>query len=256
MTRLPGQPQISMEQARGFRLRIARWRAGSPGVPLLFLNGIGADIAAAAPLLSRITGREVWTLDMPGVGGSPDAFFPYALSSMAGAVVDIADRLGHSLFDLAGFSWGGALAQQIGAEYPAHIRRLALLATTGSMEAPGLGWSLWSDSDMLASGMRLPTATPLGIAYQLMATAGWNGAATLPVPRERPVLILTGARDGIVPASHGQRLAALIDGAKLEEMPGSHLFPFTHAARVAARLSDFLDQPANAAAEGAPVAAG
>ncbi|WP_033075373.1 alpha/beta fold hydrolase [Sphingopyxis sp. MWB1] len=255
MTRLPGHPQISMEQARGFRLRVARWRIGAGAVPLLFLNGIGADIAAAAPLLSRIQGREVWTLDMPGVGGSPDSFFPYALSSMAGAVIDIADRLGHRFFDVAGFSWGGALAQQIGANHPARIRRLALLATTGSIEAPGLGWSVWNDSDMLASGLRLPTATPLGIAYQALAMAGWNGTATLPAPRERPVLILTGARDGIVPASHGARLAALIEGAELEEMPGSHLFPFTHASRVAARLTDFLDQPANTPAKGAPVAA-
>jgi hypothetical protein len=29
----------------------------------------------------------------------------------------------------------------------------------------------------------------------------------------------------------------------LEVVPGSHLFPFTHAATVAARVSAFLDQP-------------
>ena len=39
---------------------------GAAGTPLVFLNGIGADIAAAAPLLARISGREVWTLDIEG----------------------------------------------------------------------------------------------------------------------------------------------------------------------------------------------
>ncbi|MBK6411481.1 MAG: hypothetical protein IPF76_00010 [Sphingopyxis sp.] len=47
---------------------LAGWRGGTP---LLFLNGIGADLAAAAPLLAQIHGREVWTLDVPGSAGSP-----------------------------------------------------------------------------------------------------------------------------------------------------------------------------------------
>ena len=67
MTRIGGNPALSTEHAYGLTLRVARWRAGAGGVPLLFLNGIGADIGAAAPLLAQIDGREVWTLDMPGV---------------------------------------------------------------------------------------------------------------------------------------------------------------------------------------------
>ena len=35
----------------------------------------------------------------------------------------------------------------------------------------------------------------------------------------------------------------MIDGAVLEVVPGSHLFPFTHAAKIAARISAFLDRP-------------
>src|SRR3546814_4928059 len=77
MSRIAGQPLVSNEHVSGLTLRVARWRVGAPGAPLLFLNGIGADIAAAAPLLAQVQGREVWTLDMPGVGGSPDALMPY-----------------------------------------------------------------------------------------------------------------------------------------------------------------------------------
>src|SRR3546814_850386 len=74
--------------------------------------------------------------------------------------------------------------------------------------------------------------------------AGWSSAAMLPMLRNVPTLILMGERDGVVPACHGQTIAELIDGAELEVVPGSHLFPFTHAAAVAVRIRAFLDRPA------------
>lgn len=240
MTRIGGRPALTMEHAHGLALRVARWRPGAPGTPLLFLNGIGADIAAASPLLAQLHGREVWTLDMPGVGGSPDPWLPYSAATMAATVMEIADRFGHRQVDLAGFSWGGALAQQIAAQCPGRVRRLILMATASTVTAPDIGWAALLDSDMLASGMTLPTATPLGLLYQAMAMAGWTSAATLP-RLDLPTLILMGEQDGVVPASHGHALAELIAGAQLEILPGSHLFPFTHAAATAARISAFLD---------------
>ncbi|MDZ3832933.1 MAG: alpha/beta fold hydrolase [Sphingopyxis sp.] len=248
MTRIGGRPALSTHHLYGLSLRVARWREGAPGTPLLFLNGIGADIGAAAPLLAQITGREVWTLDMPGVGGSPDALLPYSAPTMAATVMEIADRLGHrGALDLAGFSWGGALAQQVAVQFSTRIRRLVLMATTPSVSAPGIGWAALLDDDMLASGLKLPTATPLGLTYQSMAMAGWSSAAALPRIGNVPVLVLMGERDGVVPACHGQAIADLIDGAEIEMMPGSHLFPFTHAATVAARIRAFLDRPERAA---------
>ena len=71
----------------------------------------------------------------------------------------------------------------------------------------------------------------------------------LPQLKNMPTLILMGRRDGVVPAAHGQAIADLIDGAILEVVLGSHLFPFTHAANTAARISAFLEQPAEATAE-------
>lgn len=243
MTRISGHPVLSIEHVSGLSLRVARWRIGAPGTPLLFLNGIGADIPAAAPLLAQLHGREVWTLDMPGVGGSPDALIPYGAPTMAAVVMEIADRLGYRQIDLAGFSWGGALAQQIAVQFPGRIRRLVLMATTPTVTAPGIGWAALLDDDMLASGLKLPTATPLGLAYQAAAMAGWTSVAQLPGLKDLPALILMGRQDGVVPAFYGQMIADLVDGAVLEVVPGSHLFPFTHAANIAARISAFLDQP-------------
>lgn len=248
MSRISGRPAISTEHVYGLSLRVARWREGTAGTPLLFLNGIGADIAAAAPLLAQIHGREVWTLDMPGVGGSPDALLPYGAPTIAAVVMEIADRLGHKSIDLAGFSWGGALAQQIAIQFPGRVRRLVLMATTPVMGAPGIGWAAMFDDDMLASGLKIQAATPLGIAYQTAAMAGWTSLGLLSGLKDLPTLVLTGERDGVMPACFGQMLADQIDGALLELVPGSHLFPFTHAAAISARISAFLDQPTAAQA--------
>ena len=244
MSRISGRPVTSSEHVYGLRLCIARWRAGAEGTPLLFLNGIGADLTAAAAQLAQIHGREVWTLDMPGVGASPDALLPYGASTIAAVVMEIADRLGHDILDIAGFSWGGALAQQIAMQFPGRVRRLVLMATTPIMGAPGIGWGAIFDDDMQASGLKVQTATPLGIAYQTLAMAGWSSTAYLPGFKALPTLVLVGERDGVMPACYGQMLADLIDGAELEVVPGSHLFPFTHAAAVAARISAFLDPSA------------
>ncbi len=243
MSRISGRPVISTEHVYGLTLRIARRRVGAAGTPLLFLNGIGADLAAAAPLLAQIHGREVWTLDMPGVGGSPDALIPYGAPTIAAVVMEIADRLGHKRIDIAGFSWGGALAQQIAIQFPGRVRRLVLMATTPVMGAPGIGWTALFDDDMLASGLKIQTATPLGIAYQIAAMAGWSSTAYLPGLKNLPTLVLVGEQDGVMPACYGQMLAGLIDGAVLEVVPGSHLFPFTRGAAMATRISAFLDQP-------------
>src|SRR3546814_2149265 len=106
----------------------------------------------------------------------------------------------------------------------------------------------WS-SDVCSSDL-LPTATPLGLAYQAAAMAGWSSAAMLPMLRNVPTLILMGERDGVVPACHGQTIAELIDGAELEVVPGSHLFPFTHAAAVAVRISGVRSEERRGGKEG------
>src|SRR3546814_14551728 len=99
--------------------------------------------------------------------------------------------------DVAGFSWGGALAQQVAIQFPGRVRRLVLMATTPSVGAPGIGWAALLDDDMLASGLKLPTATPLGLAYQSMPMAGWTSASIVPHPPHTPQLVLLGAGAGV-----------------------------------------------------------
>ena len=90
-SRIHNPPDITMRKVGRHALRVAHWRALHPGgaPPLLFFTGIGASIELLAPFLERLTGRDVVTFDLPGLGGSPLGRWPYRLSAMARA----ADRL-------------------------------------------------------------------------------------------------------------------------------------------------------------------
>ena len=229
--------------AGGFDLRVSLWHADtvSTAPPLLFLNGIAADNRLSGALLSRISGRTRLTVDMPGLGGAPDRLFPYSIADVAAALADMMAQLGHEEFDVAGFSWGGAVAQQLALSFPARVRRMVLIATSPVMPAPGLGAAALLDADVLTSGMRLTGTSLIGIGAQLMAASGWSVVSALPELRDVPTLVLGANGDMVVPIAYPQWLARLIPGARLEVIDGAHLFAFRQAERVGPIIAAFLD---------------
>lgn len=235
-------PHQNLVRARGLQLHLTRWHRGRSGTPLLFLNGLGADAHAAAPLLRRITGREVWTIDMPGTGSSPDCFWPYSLASMAETVMDVVRQFTNGPIDLAGFSWGGALAQQITGQFPDRVENLILLATASHLSAADLGWGAAFDRDIQKNGLRLPVATPLGLTYQSLALAGWSSDILSSRIGAHPILLLSGDRDQVVPQSYGWKLAERLNNPQHLIVDGGHLFPFAKARETSALIQEFLDQ--------------
>lgn len=238
-------PQSQMVSAAGMRFCVTRWHVGTSQTPLLFLNGLGADAETAAPLLRRLSGREVWTLDMPGTGASPDCFWPYNARSLASAVMEVADQLGHDRLDLAGFSWGGALAQQIAGQFPDRIGALGLLGTASQIGLADIGWGAVFDRDVMRSGLRMPTSSALGLTYQNLAMAGWTNDLLRRNPTGRRILVMTGSDDHVIPAKHGANLVQQLGAQQHICIAGSHLFPFTKADETARALTDFLS-PAKA----------
>ena len=59
-------------------------------------------------------------------------------------------------------------------------------------------------------------------------------------------LVLTGARDPIVPPVNGRIIAAGLPQATLETVDCGHLFVLTRAAQTARRVERFMDQHATA----------
>ncbi|MEM6266847.1 MAG: alpha/beta fold hydrolase, partial [Pseudomonadota bacterium] len=126
---------VTMEDIAGRTLRTAAWRLDMPSdhLPILFFNGIGANIEAVAPLAEAMPERGFLMFDMPGVGESPDPVIPYNPFTMSWTAAQLLGRYGLDEVDVMGVSWGGAMAQHFALQHPARTRRLCLIATTPGM---------------------------------------------------------------------------------------------------------------------------
>ena len=129
--------QFDHARIRGHRIRYAV-RPGDPArVPLLILNGIGANIELVAPFVDALAAPTIVTFDVPGVGGSPTPASPYRPSGVARLAESLLDHLGYDEADVLGVSWGGAIAQQFAFQCRARCRRLVLAATSpGALMVP------------------------------------------------------------------------------------------------------------------------
>jgi poly(3-hydroxyalkanoate) depolymerase len=269
----PMTARVEMIEAGGRTLRVAHWRLDQPcdHPPILFFNGIGANIEAVAPLAERLSERGFVMFDMPGTGESPDPTVPYNPFTMAWTATQVLDRLGLDTVDVMGVSWGGAMAQHFALQYPKRTRRLVLAATTaGMLMVPGSPAALSKMADprryidpqfmnehfmTLYGGMtkrpgskaqhigRLKPPSPRGYFYQLLAMLGWTSLPALPF-MDKQVLIMMGGEDRVVPVVNGRILAAAIRNSRLEIFEdGGHLFLLTHPDESVAMLREFLDAP-------------
>ncbi len=246
-------------------VRVGTW---GQGPPLLLLTGIGGNIEMWAASADQLPGRRLIMIDMPGTGGSPALRRPRRMSGYARLVAGVLDQLGVECTDVLGYSWGGALAQQLASSAPRRVRSLVLAATM-----PGLGgqppppWvvALMATPARYYSGAYLRAISPIvfggerqprdsasakarrrrppslvGYTQHLYAISGWSSRPWLRHLRV-PVLVLTGSRDPLVPARNGRILARSIPGAQLRVVEGGHLFLLERPEEGCAAIRAFLD---------------
>ena len=271
-------PTFSMETVDGRVLRVAVWRASPPthNLPILFFNGIGANIEAMAPMAELLDDRDFITFDMPGIGGSPDPVVPYNAILMSRIAALLLDRFEMPVVDVMGVSWGGAMAQQFALQNPARINKLILCATSaGMVMVPGNPAALvkmadprrYIDPDFMAKhfktlygGMvgnksehisRITPPSKTGYFYQLMAMMGWTSAPFLPFLKTE-TLIMMGDDDQIVPLANGKFLNFLIPNSELFVVKnGGHLFLVSHVEESITAIRAFLDRDAGKARKAA-----
>jgi len=262
---------VSMMEVAGRTLRVAHWRLDKPSEhpPVLFFNGIGANIEAVAPLAAELSERPFIMFDMPGVGGSPEPVVPYNPWTMAWTSARLLDELGVETVDVMGISWGGGMAQHFAIQHPGRARRVVLIATSaGMLMMPGSPKALskmanprrYIDPDFMMKNFetlygeglgkgpgkeghmsRLKPPSPRGYFYQLFAMLGWTSAPALPFMR-KDTLILMGDDDAIVPLANGKLLNSLIPNSRLSVMKGGgHLFLLSHKDQCVSEIREFLD---------------
>lgn len=246
-------------------VRVGR-RAGS-GTPLLLLNGIGAGLETWDTLLHHLPGRAVVSLDLPGTGGSQALQGPRRMGGYAQIVTELLDAIEVSQVDVLGYSWGGALAQELARRERGRVRSLVLCATT-----PGLGgqppgpWVVWAmmsplryhsrtylrlvapiiygtrirDGGVGVARLRAQPPSTIGYLHQLWAISGWTSRPWLR-ELQLPTLVVSGRGDQLAPVRNGVILAREIPRARLEVVGGGHLILVQEVEASARAITAFLD---------------
>ena len=275
------RPATRIQHARvgGHRIRYAV-RPGDPShTPLLFMNGLGANIELAQPFIDALHRPTVVIFDVPGVGGSPTPAAPYRPSAVARLGADLLDHLGMPQADVLGVSWGGAIAQQFALQHARRCRRLVLAATApGALMVPARPSVLLKmltprryldhaharrvAGDVYGGAFRrrpelvdrtfahVRFASSRGYYLQLAATFGWTSLPWLPALRQ-PTLIMAGADDPVVPPINARLMQWLIPDARVVTLDCGHLFLVT-LPRESARIVDAFLTESNERRRAAP----
>ncbi len=241
--------------------------------PLLLLNGIGFNAELMEPLARALAtdengesnGRAIVIPDMPGCGGSPDPAGNWLMYRLSGAISEMMAQLhpGRS-FDCLGFSWGGALAQQIAVQASRRVERLMLISTTCGLPVapanPDVVKRLFDPEEYVdprrltsnfialleesgaGAGLmkRFRSPTPAGVGNQLLALTGWSVAPMLPFVRV-PTLLVGVVDDAVVPFAHHHMLTCLMPHASVLNVgSGGHLTSLASPEKIAPDMRRFL----------------
>lgn len=268
----PKLPRIFFSKVGNQKLRTAIWSGTDKGAgkrtPLLFFNGIGANLEIAQTFADSFTGRDIITFDMPGVGGSPDPTIPYRPSWVAKAAKKILLDNGYEIVDVMGVSWGGGVAQQFAYQNADMTKRLILCCTTtGVTMIPGSPKALakmasprrYMDKDFLAKNFEtlygdasdgleefsinmIPPSIK-GYLFQLVAMAGWSSLPFIRKIRAR-TLVLAGDKDHIVPLVNLRFLNAMLPNSRLHIFEDAgHLFMISKREEMIHELREFYGEP-------------
>jgi poly(3-hydroxyalkanoate) depolymerase len=263
--------RIGFVHVDGLELRVA---VEGEGPPLLLINGIGANIEMWAPFVAQLTGRQVILFDAPGTGQSSRTRQPVRMRRLSRVVTGLLDTLGYERVDVLGYSFGGALAQQVAHQSPERVRRLVLAGTMCGIGVPAnplvlalmatplryhsrthleriapriYGGRSRTEPEVLRHHLEARLERPptmLGYQWQLYALAGWSSALWLH-RLEQPTLVLHGEKDPIVPLVNSRLMARRIPGSQLVVVPkAGHLFLIDQPEEPASVVMDFLDQAA------------
>jgi poly(3-hydroxyalkanoate) depolymerase len=242
------------------------------GDPLLLVPGLGNNCEMWAPFMQQLPNRRIIRLDAPGSGLSSTPAYPITVPALAQLLVSVLDDRGIERADVVGFSYGGAVAQQLAFDHPTRVRRLVLAATNcGIGSVPGwmpavtglatpiryyspsffdrtaaatFGGVTARDSSVRRRMIEARcTNRPAldGYALQLLGIFGWSSWHFLPhIPHQ--TLVITGDEDPLVPVANARMLAARIPNATLEIVEGAgHLFLWDDAENLGRRIGRFLN---------------
>ncbi|WP_248323815.1 MULTISPECIES: acetoin dehydrogenase dihydrolipoyllysine-residue acetyltransferase subunit [unclassified Caballeronia] len=219
----------------GIRVRYAsRGSDDASRAAVLFIHGFGGDLDNWLFNLDALAEKHrVFALDLPGHGQSTPKVPGTSLADLAGFVGKFMDAVGLERAHLVGHSMGGGIAAQMAVDQPKRVQSVALISPAGFGEevnnAYTEGFVTAESRRELKPVVELLFANPELVSRQMLddllkykrldgvsdALRSLNGglfaggrqsaqpgvklAAT-----EKPVLVIWGTKDQIIPAAHAK----------------------------------------------------
>ncbi len=227
----------------------------SAGVPVVLLHGSPGSLQNFSSLAARVAGdRRIIVPDMVGFGDSTRRAPDYSFDSQAAYLVQLLDELGLQRAHVVGFSWGGAVAIELGARWPERVASIVLVSAIGVQELELLGrydlnhlvhvfqHALFRGVDWLVPHFGLLGPSPLAVGFTRSfldsdqrplraALQSWDG----------PLLIVHGNEDSLVPPAAAREHHRLVPQSRLVWIEGGHLVLWTDADRVTETIARWID---------------
>lgn len=149
--------------------------------PVVVLHGVASPTVIAAPLIARLTGRQVIAVDWPGHGLSGPSRLPHGtgLREYAVAVLRaLLDELELTQVDVVGHSLGAQFGLYAALHLPDRVRRLVLLGAPGAAFEGVRPTAIMKALAVPGLGRRL-LALPMSRKAYLRANADTLGAGAL-----------------------------------------------------------------------------
>ncbi|MFC6647367.1 alpha/beta fold hydrolase [Granulicella cerasi] len=237
------------------------------GIPLVLVHGLADRSESWAPMLRKLkrAGFHVYAPDLLGAGRSPmPEGADYSIAAEEKFVGDFIDSLGLQHTSLGGWSMGGFIAMKLANEHPEKIDRVVIYDAAGLAEGmpepPANVFEPKSADDvyqlfalMEPHAKRLPERVADGVVdamqeHQAVIHAQLADMKTRKDALDdklgnfsKPLLIVWGKDDRLVPLAVGQKFHTLVPNSELDIVEGcGHLAPLYCAGRVAAATADYL----------------
>lgn len=241
------------------------------GHPIIFVHGVGLDLTWWGAQIEEFRrDHDVIAIDLPGHGLSGPLEVQLSFEVMTAVVINLIEHLDAGPVHLVGISFGGMLAQTLALARPDLVSSLSLLATLCTFPEPvrealrerasiarvdgmeriaQLSNERWFPADFR---LRRPDVLDRATRCLLQQDPGfhssiWETIAKLDLEAQLcviscPTMVIVGAEDVNAPMAAGKKIADLIGGSELYEMPGlGHFPPFEAPGEFNSLLRRFLE---------------
>lgn len=237
---------------------------------IVLVHPIGADHGIWDKVVPLLTPQFcVLRYDLRGHGGSEVGEHEYSLTQLASDLLALTSGLGIERFVAAGISLGGLTVLQAGLQAPDRLAALIVCSANARMAAPPGGWdgrakqALEQGMTTLADGMvqRMfsssfkersdPSVATCHNTLALMDPQGYaNACAVLRdadlqdqlIQITRPVLVVSGQADPLIPPQVGEALAQALPRSRHVSLSAGHFPPLEAAEEFVQALLQFVQQ--------------